>query len=67
VCPFDSITPSAENQATYLGMVEVNDKTCVGCKLCEEVCGWDGIYIMPHGDAAAFRAALGYEEADSEA
>ncbi len=40
-------TPSPENGADYLGRVEVNEKTCVGCKLCEEVCGWEGIYIMP--------------------
>jgi len=38
-----------KNTAVYLGKVQVNEKTCVGCLLCEEVCGWDGIYIMPSG------------------
>ena len=61
VCPFDCIYPSGENRAQYLGKVEVNEKTCVGCKLCEEVCGWEGIYIMPGKEKAAFLASLGYE------
>ena len=49
------------HQANYLGRVEVNEKTCVGCKLCEEVCGWEGIYIMPGKEKEAFLTSLGYE------
>jgi formate hydrogenlyase subunit 6/NADH:ubiquinone oxidoreductase subunit I len=33
----------------------------VGCKLCEEVCGWEGIYIMPGEEKEAFLTSLGYE------
>ena len=65
-CPFDCISPSPENHAQYLGKVTVDEKTCVGCKLCEEVCGWEGIYIMPGAEKGAFLGALGYE-ADSVA
>jgi formate hydrogenlyase subunit 6/NADH:ubiquinone oxidoreductase subunit I len=61
VCPFDCIYPSPANGPEYLGMVAVNEKTCVGCKLCEEVCGWDGIYIMPGEEKTAFLDSLGYE------
>jgi formate hydrogenlyase subunit 6/NADH:ubiquinone oxidoreductase subunit I len=61
VCPFDCISPSPDNHAAYLGRVEVNEKTCVGCKLCEEVCGWEGIYIMPGKEKEAFLSALGYD------
>ena len=45
----------------YLGKVEVNEKTCVGCKLCEEVCGWEGIYIMTGKDKGPFLESLGYD------
>ena len=53
VCPFDCIEPSAENTANYLGRV--------GCKLCEEVCGWEGIYVMPGKEKQPFLESLGYE------
>ena len=39
----------------------MNEKTCVGCKLCEEVCGWEGIYIMPGKDKGPFLESLGYD------
>jgi formate hydrogenlyase subunit 6/NADH:ubiquinone oxidoreductase subunit I len=69
VCPFDCIYPSPANGPQYLGKVEVNEKTCVGCKLCEEVCGWEGIYIMPAEEKTPFLSALGYDldEAAAEA
>ena len=67
VCPFECISPSPENTAVYLGKVQVNEKTCVGCLLCEEVCGWDGIYIMPSGQKEAFLSSLGYETGESDA
>ena len=51
-----------QSRANYLGRVEVNEQTCVGCKLCEEVCGWEGIYIMPGRDKEPFLEALGYDE-----
>jgi formate hydrogenlyase subunit 6/NADH:ubiquinone oxidoreductase subunit I len=43
--------------------VVVDEKPCVGCKLCEEVCGWEGIYIMPGKERDAFLESLGYEPA----
>ncbi len=65
VCPFDCITPSANNGPQYLGRVDVDEKTCVGCLLCEEVCGWEGIFIMPGGDKEAFLDTM--EEMPAEA
>jgi Fe-S-cluster-containing hydrogenase component 2 len=47
--------------------VQVNEKTCVGCLLCEEVCGWDGIYIMPSGQKEAFYSSLGYDTSEETA
>ena len=41
--------------------------TCVGCKLCEEVCGWEGIYIMPGREKTAFLESLGYDADESMA
>ncbi len=67
VCPFECISPSPENNAVYLGRVQVNEKTCVGCLLCEEVCGWDGIYIMPTAQKEEFLSALGYSGRGEEA
>lgn len=58
VCPFDCITPSVHNGPQYLGRVEVDEKTCVGCQLCEEVCGWEGIYIMPGGEKDDFLSTM---------
>ena len=51
---------------SYLGRVEVNEKTCVGCKLCEEVCGWEGIYIMPGREKQPFLESLGYDVDDAD-
>src|SRR5579884_3826121 len=65
--PSVCIAPSPENTSHYLGRVVVDEKTCVGCKLCEEVCGWEGIYVMPGGEKPAFLEALGYAPADSAA
>jgi len=67
VCPFDCISPSPENNAVYLGKVQVNEKTCVGCLLCEEVCGWDGIYIMPTAQKVEFLESLGYPSGEEAA
>lgn len=64
VCPFDCITPSVHNGPQYLGRVDVDEKTCVGCQLCEEVCGWEGIYIMPGGEKDDFLGTM--EEAPPE-
>ena len=51
----------------YLGKVQVNEKTCVGCLLCEEVCGWDGIYIMPSRQKVEFLESLGYPTGEEAA
>jgi formate hydrogenlyase subunit 6/NADH:ubiquinone oxidoreductase subunit I len=47
--------------------VQVNEKTCVGCLLCEEVCGWDGIFIMPTGEKEPFYASIGHTIPEEEA
>jgi len=61
ISTFGPAQAAADNRANYLGRVEVNEKTCVGCKLCEEVCGWEGIYIMPGKEKENFLSALGYD------
>jgi len=38
---------------------------CIGCKLCEEVCGWEGVYIMPGREKPAFLDSLGYSAEDA--
>jgi formate hydrogenlyase subunit 6/NADH:ubiquinone oxidoreductase subunit I len=39
----------------------------VGCKLCEEVCGWEGIYIMPTREKEPFLTSIGVELEESTA
>src|SRR5947199_10668538 len=47
VCPFDCIYPSPESRATYLGKVEVDEKTCVCSTLRVGVSGWEGVDLLP--------------------
>ena len=37
-------------------MATVDAKKCVGCRLCEEACGWNAIYIDPPGEAPKKRS-----------
>jgi formate hydrogenlyase subunit 6/NADH:ubiquinone oxidoreductase subunit I len=46
-------------------IVAENERTCVGCLLCEEVCGWDGICIMPTAQKEVFLGSLGYSSEDA--
>lgn len=48
ICPFDALSLSdAPNHHDYYGMATVDDRKCVGCRLCEQACGWSAIYIDP--------------------
>ena len=48
ICPFEALTlEDTPNHHDYYGMATVDDKKCVGCRLCEEACGWSAIYIAP--------------------
>lgn len=48
ICPFDAIVmvedPHPENYNPGI-VAAVIDKSCVGCKLCEEACGWYAIQV----------------------
>ena len=37
----------APNHHDFYGIAVVDEKKCVGCRLCEEACGWNAIYIDP--------------------
>ena len=48
ICPFDALSLADEpNHGDYYGMATVDDRKCVGCRLCEQACGWSAIYIDP--------------------
>lgn len=53
VCPVGAITRSDE------GVVEVNEQTCVGCKLCACVCPFGAIH--PSGTSIAGVAGIKYD------
>jgi ferredoxin len=51
ICPFEALTleyPEGVND--FFGVSTVNEKRCTGCRLCEQVCGWDSIHIFPRRD-----------------
>ena len=31
----------------FFGVSTVDEKKCTGCRLCEDVCGWDAVHIFP--------------------
>jgi formate hydrogenlyase subunit 6/NADH:ubiquinone oxidoreductase subunit I len=31
----------------FFGIAVLNEKKCTGCRLCEDVCGWDAVHIFP--------------------
>ena len=49
ICPFEALilTDAPNKNKDYFGIAEVEAKKCVGCRLCEQVCGWGAIYIDP--------------------
>src|SRR5213593_332439 len=68
ICPDEAILDTYGNVTKVLKRQErpiaiVHPDNCNGCgvcKLCEEVCGWEGIYIMPGKEKAAFLSSLGH-------
>ena len=48
ICPFDALSlTDAPNSHDFYGVAVVDDRKCVGCRLCEQACGWGSIYIDP--------------------
>src|SRR3990172_7430034 len=49
ICPFDALEldTSGEQVGDFFGVARVIEKRCTGCRLCEDACGWNAIYIAP--------------------
>ncbi len=52
ICPFEALELdlSGERVGDFYGIAKVIERRCTGCRLCEEACGWDAIYIDPARD-----------------
>jgi formate hydrogenlyase subunit 6/NADH:ubiquinone oxidoreductase subunit I len=46
----------------FFGKSTVDEKKCTGCRLCEDVCGWDAVHIFPLKD----EVLKGWEELSEE-
>jgi len=53
ICPFDALYLDLGDDRTddFFGVVRVIDKRCTGCRLCEQFCGWQAIYVEPPREA----------------
>lgn len=48
ICPFEALSlQDAPNSHDFFGVAMVDDRKCTGCRLCEQACGWNSIYIDP--------------------
>src|SRR4030042_4823778 len=49
ICPFNALEldTSGERVGDFFGVVNVIERRCTGCRLCEQSCGWNPIYIDP--------------------
>ena len=48
ICPFEALSlQDAPNSHDFFGVAAVDPRKCVGCRLCEQACGWNSIYIDP--------------------
>jgi Na+-translocating ferredoxin:NAD+ oxidoreductase RNF subunit RnfB len=49
ICPFDALVldTSSEQVSDFFGVAKLIEKRCTGCRLCEQSCGWNAIYIDP--------------------
>jgi len=48
LCPFDALSLQHTDRIDdFFGVSTVDEKKCTGCRLCEDVCGWDAIHIFP--------------------
>ena len=48
-CPFDALSLGATERLAddFFGVAVVDEKKCTGCRLCEEACAWNAIYVYP--------------------
>ncbi len=48
ICPFEALSlQDSPNNKDFFGIATVDPRKCVGCRLCEQACGWGAIYIDP--------------------
>ncbi len=49
ICPFEALELdlSGERVSDFFGITKVLERRCTGCRLCEDACGWNAIYIDP--------------------
>ena len=40
-----------EGTDDFFGVARVIERRCTGCRLCEDACGWNAIYIDPPREA----------------
>ena len=65
VCPFEALelNVTGEKVGDFFGVAEVIEKKCTGCRLCEQSCGWDSVYIWPPREMLKKRLYPGDEDA----
>jgi ferredoxin len=53
ICPFEALEldVSGEKVGDFFGVAKVIEKKCTGCRLCEQSCAWNAIYIDPPREA----------------
>lgn len=46
ICPFEALSLERTDAATdFFGAAVVDPRKCTACRLCEDACGWNAIYI----------------------
>jgi ferredoxin len=67
ICPFDALELdlSGERVSDHYGVAKVIEKRCTGCRLCEQSCAWDAIYIDPPREVLAKRIYAPVELAET--
>ena len=53
ICPFEALEldVSGKQVGDFFGVASIIEKRCTGCRLCEQACGWNAIYIDPPREA----------------
>ena len=46
ICPFEALSlQHSETVTDFFGVATVDPRKCTACRLCEDSCGWNAIYI----------------------